>query len=334
MDSVVGQSLRDIEILCLNDGSTDGTLGILQEYAARDSRIRIIDKANTGYGDSMNRGLNAAKGDYIGIVEPDNWVDAHMFETLWSLAGEHDCDLVKSNFYQFKGEVSFLVSVLPVNGVNRVLTPREFPDIFWKSTYIWTDIFRREWLNKSSIRFSTTPGASFQYIAFGFKTLACAEKAFFTDQAFTHYRCNEETSPVMSRDRAYGLRHEYREIERFLAKDEKFASLVPLAQARKFHAYYRIFSHLPRPAAWIFFLRASREFRRDYKKDRVHACEVFRCNHMRDPVRRIFRPKHSRLLGRWAFQPWLFLFMHDKQIRSMRHHKVFRVLWKWGCRYY
>lgn len=65
--------MKDIEIICVNDGSTDDCPDIMQEFAAGDSRIRIIDKANSGYGNSMNMGLAAATGEYIGIVESDEW---------------------------------------------------------------------------------------------------------------------------------------------------------------------------------------------------------------------------------------------------------------------
>ena len=106
LDSVVNQTLRDLEIICVNDGSTDATPDILREYAARDSRILLIDKQNSGYGDSMNRALDAASGDYIGIVESDDRADPAMFETLHDLAVKFDCDLVKSNFYSLRGSAS------------------------------------------------------------------------------------------------------------------------------------------------------------------------------------------------------------------------------------
>ena len=69
LDSLVAQTLEDIQIICINDGSTDGSLEILERYAAQDSRIEIIDKPNSGYGASMNCGLDAARGEYIGITE-------------------------------------------------------------------------------------------------------------------------------------------------------------------------------------------------------------------------------------------------------------------------
>ena len=79
MDSITGQTLRELEIICVNDGSTDGSLNILKKYAASDDRIIIIDKKNEGYGRAMNDGLDRASGEYVGIVEPDDYMDLHMY---------------------------------------------------------------------------------------------------------------------------------------------------------------------------------------------------------------------------------------------------------------
>ena len=74
MESVLGQTLKEIEIICVNDGSSDGSPGILKEYARRDKRVILIDQENRGYGYAMNRGIERASGEYIGIVEPDDYV--------------------------------------------------------------------------------------------------------------------------------------------------------------------------------------------------------------------------------------------------------------------
>ena len=101
LDSVVNQTLQDIEIICVNDGSKDSSLQIMHEYQAKDPRIKIIDKENSGYGASMNRGFDAATGEYLGIVESDDYAEPDMFEKLYAVAKADDLDVVKSGFFYY-----------------------------------------------------------------------------------------------------------------------------------------------------------------------------------------------------------------------------------------
>ena len=86
MTSLINQTLKDIEIIAINDGSTDNSLEILKRYAEKDSRIKIIDKENGGYGIGMNIGLDNCTGDYVGILEPDDYVKTSMYGDLYELA--------------------------------------------------------------------------------------------------------------------------------------------------------------------------------------------------------------------------------------------------------
>ena len=99
LESLVNQSLKDIEIICVNDGSTDESAKIIDDFAKRDNRIKVITKENTGYGNSMNQGFDAASGEYLGIVESDDYADRNMFETLYNIAKNNDLDVVKSSYY-------------------------------------------------------------------------------------------------------------------------------------------------------------------------------------------------------------------------------------------
>lgn len=101
IDSIINQTLEDIEIICVNDGSTDSSLEILNDYAKKDSRIIVINKSNSGYGHTMNMGLNAATGEYVGIIESDDFADKNMFEDLYKLAKEYDADIVKGDWYNY-----------------------------------------------------------------------------------------------------------------------------------------------------------------------------------------------------------------------------------------
>ncbi|MFR2030199.1 MAG: glycosyltransferase family 2 protein [Collinsella sp.] len=120
LNSLVNQTLREIEIICINDGSTDSSLSIIREYERRDTRIVVIDKPNSGYGDSMNKGIELARGEYIGIVESDDFASLNMFETLYKEAVKNDLDVVRSNYYAHRtkedSSCDYLIENLAVCG--------------------------------------------------------------------------------------------------------------------------------------------------------------------------------------------------------------------------
>ncbi|WP_302784220.1 glycosyltransferase family 2 protein [Bacteroides fluxus] len=96
MDSMCGQTMKEIEIICVNDCSTDSTLSILREYEAKDSRVRIIDLSrNLKQGGARNRALDVAQGEFISFVDPDDWIDIHLAEHMYKAAMEQDADMVR-----------------------------------------------------------------------------------------------------------------------------------------------------------------------------------------------------------------------------------------------
>ena len=158
MESVIHQTLKEIEILCVNDGSTDHSLQILEQYAKKDDRIRIISQKNGGYGKAMNQGLDAASGEYIGIVEPDDYVPLNMYEDLYKKAKEYELDFVKADFYRFvtaeNGNKELYYNHLSVNpeDYNHVFNPSEKPDAIRFIMNTWSGIYRREFLEQHKIQ--------------------------------------------------------------------------------------------------------------------------------------------------------------------------------------
>ena len=84
LKSVINQTFKDIEIICINDGSTDNSLEILEAFQKQDERIKIINKQNEGQGIARNEGLKVAKGEYISFIDPDDWVAQGMYEFLYN----------------------------------------------------------------------------------------------------------------------------------------------------------------------------------------------------------------------------------------------------------
>ena len=102
MDSIVGQTLKDIEIICVDDGSTDDSLAILKEYEAKDQRVKVIQQANAGAGAARNKGLEIATGEYLSFLDSDDFVDVNMYEQLYLKAKAKDIDVVYCNCNIYK----------------------------------------------------------------------------------------------------------------------------------------------------------------------------------------------------------------------------------------
>ncbi len=99
LDSVLGQTINEFELICVNDGSTDASLDVIKKYAGKDERIRIIDKKNGGSLSARKEGVRIATGDYIGFVDADDWIEADMYECLMNAASTHSADIVSCGYY-------------------------------------------------------------------------------------------------------------------------------------------------------------------------------------------------------------------------------------------
>lgn len=219
LDSLVGQTLQDIEIICINDGSTDGSFDIVKKYAKNDYRVKVIGKKNTGYGDSMNMGLAKARGKYIGIVEPDDFIELDAFEKMYKVAEEKGVEIVKANFYEYvtkKNKDVHKSELFLKEEIGDIVDPRSHRHIFYQQPSIWSAIYKREFLNKNKIRFLPSVGASYQDAGFNFKVFATAQKVYYIDEAFLHYRCDNPNSSVKSEGKVYAVKKEYDEVERYL----------------------------------------------------------------------------------------------------------------------
>lgn len=242
LDSLLAQTLKDIEFICVNDGSTDDSLEILKQYGDRDDRITIIDKPNAGYGHTMNCGLDAAKGEYIGIVESDDWVKPEAFEKLYKLACEHEhCDIAKANYWVFsQGGKPLFVENYAKDQCEKALSPLDDDGAAVINTIpaIWSAIYRRGFLVNAGIRFLETPGASFQDTGFVYKCWLAADSFALTHEAFLNYRVDNESSSVKSSAKVYEVGREFDSIEAFLDNlPERRDKLLGRVLAKKFDTF-------------------------------------------------------------------------------------------------
>lgn len=247
LNSVTGQTLKDIEIICINDGSADDSPAIIKEYIAKDKRIKTIDKKNSGYGDSMNRGLDIATGEYIAILEPDDFYEPDMLETLYNAAKRNSLDIVKADFYQYNTAQNSnkRYHLIPHSKANKTLSGKDVEFIYERQPSIWSAIYRRQFLLKNKIKFQTTPGASYQDTSFNFKAFASAERVMFLDKPVINYRVDNAGSSINSvNNKLDYIDKEYDEIDHFI-DDKHLDYLRPEAAYCRYITYRWAMSKLP-----------------------------------------------------------------------------------------
>lgn len=243
LDSLAAQNLSDVEFICLNDGSTDGSLEILREYESRDTRFRVIDKPNSGYGATMNRGLDEARGEYIAIVESDDFAEPSMLRRLLARAKKHGCDLVKCNYYEYYDGRSHRLANFKGFRYGRLFDPVDEPHIICTVPAIWTGLYRREMLTDAGIRFRETPGAAFQDTGFTLKAWFAARSCVLERKPLLHYRMdNPDSSSVAVSEKPFVVVDEVADAEAFLRgypkRAERFIPWLLVDKLGKFRWCY------------------------------------------------------------------------------------------------
>lgn len=197
--SIEAQTHRDLEIVCVNDGSTDGSARVMRAHAASDPRIVIVDKPNEGYGASCNRGIDISRGAWVAIVEPDDTLEPTCYEDLLSCAEEHGgeagVDVVRAAYWRVfpdeDGQGERRVSC-PYHGRVR---PRHQPfavgegvELLRHHPAVWAGMYRREYLSEQGIRFVEVPGAGWADNPFLVETLCRTDRIAYTDARVYDYR--------------------------------------------------------------------------------------------------------------------------------------------------
>ena len=197
IDSILNQTLDDIEILLIDDGSKDNCPAIIDEYAKKDSRIIAIHKNNGGYGSAMNVGLKNATGEYIGIVEPDDFIDKNMYEDLYNIAMKNSVDIVKSAYWEYFDKDKnnnedfsrYIGWALSINiSPNSIFKITEHSEFLYHHPSIWSCVYKKVFLNKHNIKFVEAKGGGWVDNPFQVETMGLAEKISWTPKAYYYYR--------------------------------------------------------------------------------------------------------------------------------------------------
>ena len=264
LDSIKAQTYPNLEVICIDDGSTDSTGAIIDEYVAADPRFLAIHKPNTGYGDSMNQGLDRCTGDYVGIVESDDWIEPDMYEALLGQCLENDLDLIHCLWQEGPTGTERTDKQEWVRQ-NTVYAPLDQKEVFYMQPSIWAALYRRDLLEEGrKVRFLPTPGASYQDASFAFKAYTKSKRFMLWGKPLHHYRVNPSSS-VSSSGKIFCVVDEWEEMRRWangdaeLKEKVKQVCLFPLIVHGGLLWNYQRLAMVPR----LRFLRAaSRLFRR------------------------------------------------------------------------
>lgn len=281
VDSVCGQSLREIEILCLDDGSTDRSAVILDKLAARDARIKVIHKDNSGYGNTMNMGLRMAEGRYIAIVESDDYIESDMLRALVEIAEKNDCDFVKSDYAFFWKENTERIFedahlIWKKELYQRCLFSEDLKFLFRGYIANPAGIYRKSFLQRNRVFHNETPGASYQDLGFFFQVMMKARKGYLSDKSYYRYRQDNAASSVASKEKIFCVCDEYRFIYERLAEDrEQFKQYLPIYQMFRFQSCLFTVNRIAESFREAFLERVREDFLKSKRKGELDLSEFY-----------------------------------------------------------
>ncbi len=271
LDSIIGQSFQEIEVICVDDGSSDRSGAILDEYAQADSRIKVIHKKNTGYGNSMNTAIDSARGDYIVIIESDDFAEPDMLYKLHQAALESGADIVKANHFSHHQGKDRFTDWLKNYPKRQILNVNLCPKILDMADTIWTCLYKRKFLTDYKIRFHETLGASFQDISFSLQGWIYAKAVYFIPDAVLHYRIDNPDSSMHSPHKVFCVFDEYEWLEEILCDFWKAHAKTEAAfVATKYRDYFNHYHRVAAPYQYALLLRITQSLRVDMQNKRLH----------------------------------------------------------------
>ena len=192
LESIENQSLKDIEIICVDDGSSDGSFDILNQFSSKDARFKIYQQENSGAGSARNKGIEESCGEYILFVDSDDYIESETCEMLYEQASRLDCDLILFNSMRhFSNDRNLaLIHFKKNDEINyqiRVFDYEYFRDRIFDGEYgvIWNKLYKSSFIRDNNITFPKHK--IYNDVEFHIKTTLLAKKISYVDGTFYHY---------------------------------------------------------------------------------------------------------------------------------------------------
>lgn len=229
LDSIVNQTLKDIEIICINDGSNDNSLKILNEYAAKDKRFVIISQENQGQGVARNKGIDIAKGEYIQFVDPDDWIELDALETLYNLAKLKNSQIIRFNYriyndYSGEFQTCKLLEYFK-KSYNYDLTLHDF--------YSWKDLdckgfsdleifspmyfYSADFIRTNNIKYGV--GRLGEDLIFVVSSILLADRIDYLNKYYYYYRIRQSSSVFSKSDNNFSIFDNLLSVKQFLIEN-------------------------------------------------------------------------------------------------------------------
>lgn len=204
LDSILCQTLEEIEIIAINDGSTDLSLDILNKYAAMDRRLKVINKSNSGVSSARNKGIFLAKGEYIGFVDPDDWIDNEMYEVMYDNALKENVDIVMCTYvrefeehakvkdFHIPNKTFYKDNKVQLNIMRRLIGPLNEevgnPELLDAWGTVWSKLYKAELIKENRIEFVDLEKiGTNEDTLFNIETMFHAKSFLFLNSPYYHY---------------------------------------------------------------------------------------------------------------------------------------------------
>ena len=218
LESLIKQTLKDIEIICVNDGSVDNSLAILKEFASKDSRIRIIDNQHQGVAKTRNTGIEQSTGEYIGFVDSDDYIDIDFFEKLYNSATKSNSDIAIASILKHKNffniyNAKYTKEETAITIQDKIKLCEDKKHFFF---YAWNKIYHSGFIKENNIKFSE--GQIYEDVMFAIKALYYSNKIISVYGTKYHY-IEHENSLTKYKDKTGEKEHDlikaYSELQEF-----------------------------------------------------------------------------------------------------------------------
>lgn len=241
IESILKQTHTNLEIILIDDGSTDKSGSICDFYSQQDKRVTVIHQKNSGVGKVNNLGIEKATGDFIGIIESDDWIENNMYAELLKTAILTDADFVKCDFYYYNqfGKPQNIIrphnlgTIQDLIPENKSFTITEYPLMLVQHASIWAGLYKSKFLK--TLKFTETPNATYQDLPFTIEALAKANRIAVNHSYFVHYRHNEpgHSASVNRNDKKLMIMAKQCDLAKKILK--KYNLLEPLKEEFYYH---------------------------------------------------------------------------------------------------